>query len=112
MYNLFLDDERDPSHVTWMNIHPGPWVIIRTQADFERHVLENGMPDTISWDNDLGDGMGEGRFCARWLVDRILDGSVAYNPHFTFTVHSQNPVASEWITQYLNQFIGFYASER
>ncbi|PZR72527.1 MAG: hypothetical protein DI537_47420 [Stutzerimonas stutzeri] len=63
------------------------------------------MPDTISFDNDLGDGMGEGRFCARWLVDQLLDGTIAFNDKFTFTVHSKNGVAAEWITQYLNQYL-------
>ncbi len=105
MYNLFLDDERFPHNVTWIAIHEGPWVIVRSQAEFEAHVLEHGMPDVISFDNDLGDGMGEGRFCARWLVDQLLDGRIAFNPRFTFTVHSKNNVAAEWITQYLNQYL-------
>jgi hypothetical protein len=107
MYKLFLDDERIPSDVTWIVMHDGPWVIVRSQPEFEAYVLAHGMPDVISFDNDLGTGMGEGRFCARWLVEQLLDGIVVFNPAFAFTVHSKNTVAAEWITQYLDQYLDF-----
>lgn len=108
--NLFLDDERNPADVTWIDIGTGPWDIVRTQEQFEDYLLANGMPDRISFDNDLGDGMGEGIFCVHWLVDAVLDGQVTWNPNFTFTVHSKNPVAAKSITALLNNFIKFQAS--
>ena len=107
-YYLFLDDERNPVDVFWVDIPTGvEWVIVRSQPEFEKVVLERGMMEHCSFDNDLGaPENGEGRFCARWLVDQLLDGRIAFNPRFTFTVHSKNNVAAEWITQYLNQYLG------
>ncbi len=105
MYNLFLDDERMPEHVTWVNIGPGPWTIVRTQNDFQNHILEHGLPANISFDNDLGIGDGEGRDCAKWLVAQWLDGTLPLDPEFTFTVHSMNFVAVEWINQYLRKYL-------
>lgn len=110
MYNLFLDDERYPENVTWITLHEGPWVIVRSQPEFEAYVLEHGMPDVISFDNDLGPpetGVGEGYWCAKWLVEQLLDERIAFNPRFTFTVHSKNNVAAESITRYLNQYLDF-----
>lgn len=109
-YNLFLDDERIPSRVTWVTLPDVEWVIVRTQAEFEAFVLENGLAAHFSFDNDLGTGMGEGRYCVKWLVDRFLDGDIEFRP-FTFTVHSKNTVAAEWITQYLNQYLEWRLTE-
>jgi hypothetical protein len=104
---IFLDDERWPAQVTWTPLPKGAeWTIVRTQDEFEATVLAARVPIRhISFDNDLGDGMGEGRFCARWLTDMVMDGKVILDDEFTFTVHSMNVVAAEWIEQYLNQFL-------
>lgn len=103
-YNLFLDDERNPEHVTWINIGAGPWVIVREQHQFEKTILELGIPETISFDNDLGINNGEGRYCARWLVEAVLDGKLTWKP-FTFHVHSMNNVAADAIKGLLNPFL-------
>lgn len=47
----------------------------------------------------------EGRDCVKWLVEQVLDGNIAFNPNFRFTVHSMNTIAGPWIKQYLDQFI-------
>jgi hypothetical protein len=70
MRKLFLDDERMPGDVTWIELHNGPYDVVRTQAEFEAYVTEYGIPDIISFDNDLGIGCGEGRHCAKWLVEQ------------------------------------------
>lgn len=104
---LFLDDERWPKDVTWIQIPDVQWDIVRTQADFEYYINELGIPDHISFDNDLGDGMGEGIFCAQWMVDQVLDGRLDWNPEFRYTVHSKNPVAADRIRGLLDNFIKF-----
>lgn len=104
---LFLDDERWPKDVTWIVIPDVKWDIVRTQADFEYYITELGIPDHISFDNDLGDGMGEGIFCAQWMVDQVLDGNLEWNVNFEFTVHSKNNVAAERIIGLLDPFISF-----
>lgn len=105
--NIFLDDERFPRDVTWIKLPECDWSIVRTQAEFEELVLADGIPDHISFDNDLGIGCGEGIFCAQWLVDQVLDGNVKWNPNFKFTVHSKNNVAAERIICLLTNFISF-----
>lgn len=104
---LFLDDERNPQDVTWITLRDGEWDIVRNQDEFQEYILKNGLPSMISFDNDLGEGMGEGIFCAKWLVDSILDGEVKWNPRFQFTVHSKNNVAAERINGLLSSFIEF-----
>lgn len=107
-YAIFLDDERFPWDVTWVELPPvphGDFVLIRNQKVFEDVVSQLGIPDYISFDNDLGDGMGEGIFCAQWMVDQVLDGKLAWNPNFQFTVHSKNNQAGPRITGLLNNFI-------
>jgi len=42
------------------------------------------MPDEISFDHDLGDGVPSGMGCAKWLVE-------TERPVPRFTVHSANP---------------------
>lgn len=103
MRKLFLDDERMPGDVTWIALHEGPYDIVRTQDEFEAYCLEHGIPMVVSFDNDLGTGCGEGRKCARWMVEQILDGVLSFPKGFQFTVHSKNPVAARWIEQYLTQ---------
>lgn len=111
---LFLDDERFPFDVTWVKLPDIPvedWLVVRSQWLFETVVKEHGIPNHISFDNDLGDGMGEGIFCAQWMVDQVLDGNLEWNPNFSFTVHSKNGVAAERIIGLLNNFISFMSKE-
>jgi hypothetical protein len=55
---LFLDDQRTPKDVTWIDLPTADWVIVRNYNDFcaaiERFFEVNGkMPEFISFDNDL-----------------------------------------------------------
>ena len=54
MRYLFLDDERIPSDVTWLNIAVVEWNIVRSFADAVAWVEANGFPDVVSFDHDLG----------------------------------------------------------
>lgn len=112
-YYLFLDDERNPDDVFWVDIPQNvDWVIVRSQDAFEDTVLHRGFPLHISFDNDLGIDMGEGRYAAQWLVEQLMDETIMFDPDFTFTVHSKNNVAAEWITQYLNSYIELHYPNR
>ena len=86
---LEIDDEECEVH----------WA--KTQSEFENYIKENGLPDLISFDNDLGIGNGEGYDCAKWLVEYCLDNNVQCPKWF---VHSSNPVAKENIEKLLNNF--------
>lgn len=102
---LFLDDERLPEDVTWVRLEDAPYAVVRTYDEFVAYVEEHGIPEFISFDNDLGCRGGEGRNCAKWLVEAVLDGRAHFPSDFRFTVHSKNPVAAEWIEQYLGNFL-------
>ena len=54
-YYLFLDDERYPKQVTWVNLPLVDWVIVRNYNEFVKKIEEDGMPVFISFDHDLAD---------------------------------------------------------
>ena len=80
--------------------------IVRNYYDFVDYIKKNGLPELISFDNDLGlDDNGEvaldGYACAKWLVyESGLDLS-----KLNFKVHSANPVARTQIEGLLNNYI-------
>jgi hypothetical protein len=92
--NLFLDDIRE---VEW--IYNGemrdylklPWVTVRTYEEFVKWIEENGMPNFISFDHDLGTEK-TGYDCAFWLVEYCMDNNV---PLPKYNVHSANPVGRQ-----------------
>ncbi len=80
--------------------------IVRTFDDFVTHIKRNGLPEFISFDNDLGlDKNGEvvpdGYAAAKWLV--FESGLDLRN--LSFNVHSANPVASKQIEGLLTNYI-------
>jgi len=132
MKYLFLDDTRVPSDVTWMYIgtskawHDGrgaPWNIVRSYNEAVAWVLENGFPDVISFDHDLGyeefdtteSGMivvtnatveKSGHDFAKWLVEYDMDTN-SMPDDFRFTVHSKNPEGTKNIQGLLNNYLKF-----
>lgn len=80
--------------------------IVRTYEDFVDYIKVNGLPQFISFDNDLGlDQNGEiapdGYAAAKWLV--YESGLDLIN--LKFNVHSANPVAAKQIEGLLNNYI-------
>ena len=104
-YNLFLDDVR-----TVEMVYESPtdydFVIVRTYNAFVAYVQSHGLPDFISFDNDLGlDDQGQvapdGYAAAKWLVyESGLDLS-----KLRYYVHSANPVAAEQIRGLLDNYL-------
>lgn len=80
--------------------------IVRTYRAFVDYIKINGLPDFISFDNDLGlDENGElapdGYAAAKWLVyESGLDLR-----NLEFKVHSANPVAAKQIDGLLTNYI-------
>lgn len=103
---IFLDDERVPSGAITlvesngdMYKNDSDWVIIRTYGDFVDWIVENGLPDYISFDHDLGEKEFTGYDCAKWLVDYCMDNGFDIPE---FQSHSANPVGRKNIVSYLN----------
>ena len=59
MYNLFLDDIRDPQTSVFLRnqdfYRNTKWVVVRSHDEFVSYITHNGMPDLISFDHDLAD---------------------------------------------------------
>lgn len=54
-YHLFLDDCREPKNVTWIELPPHDWVVVRSYKQFVDTIKEKGVPTTVSFDHDLAD---------------------------------------------------------
>ena len=105
MKKLFLDDIRSIDMVYDKSME-SEFDIVRTYDDFVAYIVKNGLPDFISFDNDLGlDVNGEvapdGYATAKWLV--YESGLNLIN--LKFNVHSANPVAAKQIEGLLTNYI-------
>lgn len=110
-YKLFLDDIRDVNMV-YKKLTNDDFVVVRNFDDFKKVILEKGLPELISFDNDLGldenDQVAEdGYACAKWLV--YESGIDLQN--LNFNVHSANPVASQQIQGLLDNYIKHLKSQ-
>jgi hypothetical protein len=119
-YKLFLDDLREPSDVTWVELPKVEWVIVRNYHEFVSAILQKDLPALISFDHDLAaahyplfhptkipyDSYKEktGYHCAKWLIDFCLEKKLDLPK---FIVHSMNPVGRENIEKLLKGFLNF-----
>ena len=111
IYKLFLDDIRDVKMV-YKNLRDEDFIIVRNFKDFKAVIIENGLPELISFDNDLGLDKNEkiaedGYAAAKWLV--YESGLDLIN--LKFNVHSANPVASQQIQSLLDNYIKHLKSQ-
>lgn len=84
-YKLFLDDIRIPTTI-YPNTKDSDWVICRNLTEFKDAIETKGVPDYISFDNDLGESMEEGKDAVKWLVyDKEADIR-----NMNYKVHSAN----------------------
>jgi len=109
---LYLDDIRiiSPSY------NP---IYVRTYDEFKQYILNNGIPDIISFDHDiepdhylmpfeiirdspdLADMGPTGYDAAKWLINYCLDNDLKLNKIY---VHSSNPAGSQNIISLINNF--------
>ena len=80
-------------------------------------IKENGVPNFISFDHDLGvdcDGniLKTGYDLAKWLVNSDLDNEYTLPFNFKYKVHSQNPVGKRNIISLLNSYLKHNPTER
>lgn len=123
-YKLFLDDERKPSDVKWVELPLGPWVIVRNYYDFVRTLRAKGIPEFISFDHDLADEHYHtlikdndsiripykdytektGYDCAKFLIDFCIETNSIVP---SYLVHSLNSIGKENIIGYIEGYKAF-----
>lgn len=103
--NIFLDDERTPSNVTWMKLTDSlkHYQVVRSYDEFVSAIkytkYEVGV---ISFDHDLQDFDVDGNErtgydCLKWLVEYCVDNN---KPLPTCYFHTKNPVGKENMEAY------------
>lgn len=97
---FFLDDEREPP--AQLDRH---WSIFRTGESMIAHIARFGLPDGISFDHDLGEGIMSGHDVIKELVEMALDGNLPYTTELQYDVHSQNPVGAKNIHAAMNDLM-------
>jgi hypothetical protein len=91
-YKLFIDDERTPA--------TDGWVIVRSSNEALTYIQNNGWPEFISFDHDLG-GDDTTMVFLRKLVDQVWNGD---NLPPDYMVHSANPVGSKNIVSFMESW--------
>ena len=124
VYNLFLDDTRNPRDVyeyTFRYVYlETEWTIVRNYDEFIQTITTLGLPDILSLDHDLGlehynhqhDKPGElpydqyiektGYHCAKWLIDYCMDNNLKL-PN-TILIHTMNVVGAQNIASLFNTY--------
>jgi hypothetical protein len=115
MYKLYLDDIRVPTD-SYKTTNDG-WVVVRNYAEFVVEIVENGLPEVVSFDHDLEPDTIEGNpmdlknckiiyartgfDCVKWLVEYCINTN-AKLPECL--IHSANPVGAENMLSYITSF--------
>lgn len=99
---VWLDDMRDPKTSDWLLRYApdffyngGNIVWVKNYLEFANWVTENGVPDMICFDHDLGEGKS-GYDAAKFLIDWCFENN-AKVPNWN--VQSSNPVGVQNINQ-------------
>ena len=118
-YNIFLDDIRVPTDVTWANIPADQhYSLVRSYKEFVDLITLRGLPKFVCYDHDLADthhGHGlnndeipydsykekTGYDCSKWLVGYCFAKKIKHPP---YVVHSMNPIGKQNIESYINSY--------
>lgn len=115
-YYLFLDDNRSPSDVVWIELPKVDWVIIRNYNQFTTYIQEHGVPIYIAFDHDLSidDYLDPDTFepemirkerdgldCTKWLINYCIERRFQFPKH---AVHSMNVIGRENIKGIISSF--------
>lgn len=109
MHKLFLDDLRTGDMVYDKSLE-NDFMVVRSYVEFVGYIKSHGLPDFISFDNDLGldeNELAPDGYAAKWLV---YESGLSLTK-LKFKVHSADPVASEQINGLLTNYISFQSSE-
>lgn len=113
-YNLFLDDEREPRDVKWVELPLVHWTIVRNYDEFVEIITRQGVPANVTFDHDLADEHYKeyvemvdpkliggcriryerfkektGRDCAVWLANYCLDRGLPLPIYYVHTLNGE-----------------------
>jgi hypothetical protein len=122
-YSLFLDDQRQPKQVTWVELPPVEWVVVRNYKEFVDYISVHGPPARVSFDHDLAlehypifetnaannptvipyasYKEKTGYDCAKWLINYCMM-KVAKLPECY--VHTLNPIGRDNIDSIIKSY--------
>jgi hypothetical protein len=120
-YCLFLDDERYPKNVTWIELPLEEWVIVRSFDEFVKYIQENGVPAKVSFDHDLGESAYKeminsrknnefdynnvsektGYHAAIWLANYCVSNKLSLPVCF---IHTMNPIGAMNIKSVIDSY--------
>jgi hypothetical protein len=101
---LWLDDLRQvpmdtsDEHYEW----------VKDFYEFQMWILENGVPDVLDLDHDLG-GQYSGYDCLKFCIG-IVVGNHLDIPELR--VHSMNPVGRDNMVKYYENFVKMYSKDQ
>lgn len=104
---IWLDDVRNPLEKNWLSFSPlepnKPVEVnwIKSYTEFVCWIKQNGLPDAICFDHDLGTEM-TGYDCAKWLVEYCMENGCQLP---LWNIQSSNPVGKDNINSLFNSFI-------
>lgn len=106
---LFLDDERNPQDVTWLQYPENvEWTVVRTFSEFVK-VVRTDVFELLSFDHDLQDfSKGSemtGYDCLKFYCDFIGFHGLKPEYHPVILVHSMNPIGKVNILTYWKNYL-------
>lgn len=112
MYNMFIDDERNPVDAKWAEWYGviWDWVVVRSLAEAEEHINKFGFPAIVTFDHDLGDNVPTGFDICKLMINNDIDGVWQIPADFEFHVHSMNPIGKTNIETMFRNYLNFRKS--
>lgn len=113
MFGIFLDDERDPEDVFWVDYPDGiSWMVVRDPEEFDRALqqcLAFNTKFVVSFDHDIQAFEGSVETTGYHLLKRMCHGLFwrddMARPEVDAYFHSQNIIGKTNMELYWDQFV-------
>lgn len=112
---LWIDDIRNPQDPEWTQwIHNNfghqsfKIIWVKSYIEFKSYIDENGIPDNISFDHDLGDVSDDektGMTCCNYLIEYCMDHKLDIP---TYRIQSSNIPGAKNIKSKMDNWHKFY----
>lgn len=114
---IFLDDERLPTDVTWVE-YPNNilWLVKNRATDFMSCISQTAREDfknlVISFDHDIQSYTPEGTEetgydCLKYLVNYLIELGVDKDGLPSVYFHTMNPIGKKNMESYWNNFVKY-----